>query len=174
MTASGYEVAWKVTGDDQYTVWNTDSSGSFISDSIGAVSGSSSVLQSLEASFHQDLNGDGVITTTVLDGHLGNQTLTAGASPTSLIGGPNDILNAGAGADMFVFPPNFGSNTVNGYKAGTDALEFSHSTVADVAAVLGHTQQVGSDVVIAIDPQDTVTLHNVLLANLHPSDFHII
>jgi hypothetical protein len=29
-------------------------------------------------------------------------------------------------------------------------------------------------VVIAIDPQDTVTLHNVLLANLHPSDFHII
>ena len=31
-TASGYEVAWKVTGADQYTVWNTDSSGNFISD----------------------------------------------------------------------------------------------------------------------------------------------
>ena len=24
-TASGYEVAWKVTGADQYTVWYTDS-----------------------------------------------------------------------------------------------------------------------------------------------------
>ena len=30
-TASGYEVAWKVTGADQYTVWNTDSSGNYIS-----------------------------------------------------------------------------------------------------------------------------------------------
>jgi serralysin len=173
-TTSGYEVAWKLGGTDTYTVWNTDSTGNFVSDTIGPVSGTSAALQSLEASFHQDLNGDGVITTTVMDGHLGGQTLTAGAAPTSLIGGPNDTLNASAGADIFVFPPNFGSNTVNGFKAGTDALEFSHSTVADVAAVLSHTQQVGSDVVIAIDPQDTVTLHNVLLANLHPSDFHII
>ena len=30
-TATGYEVAWKVTGADQYGVWNTDSSGNFIS-----------------------------------------------------------------------------------------------------------------------------------------------
>ena len=30
-TASGYEVAWKVTGADQYTVWNTDSSGNYLS-----------------------------------------------------------------------------------------------------------------------------------------------
>ena len=174
VTASGYEVAWKLTGSDEYIVWNTDSNGNYVSTPINCVSGTSAALQSIEASFHQDLNGDGVITTTVLDGHLGGQTLTAGAGPTSVIGGPNDILNAGAGADIFVFSPNFGSNTVNGYKVGTDALEFSHSTVADAAAVLSHTQQVGSDVVIAIDPHDTVTLHNVLLANLHPSDFHII
>jgi hypothetical protein len=59
-TASGYEVAWKITGADQYTVWNTDSSGNYISD-IGTVSGTSSALESLETSFHQDLNGDGVI-----------------------------------------------------------------------------------------------------------------
>ena len=26
-TASGYEVAWKVPGADQYTIWSTDSSG---------------------------------------------------------------------------------------------------------------------------------------------------
>ena len=58
-TASGYEVAWKVTGADQYTVWNTDSSGNYISNVIGVVSGTSNALQSLEPSFHQDLNGDG-------------------------------------------------------------------------------------------------------------------
>ena len=30
-TASGYEVAWKITGADQYTVWTTDSNGNYIS-----------------------------------------------------------------------------------------------------------------------------------------------
>ena len=61
VTASGYEVAWKMAGVDQYTAWNTDSSGNYISNIIGAVSGASSALESLETSFHQDLNGDGTI-----------------------------------------------------------------------------------------------------------------
>ena len=30
-TASGYQVAWKLTGVDQYSVWNTDSNGNYIS-----------------------------------------------------------------------------------------------------------------------------------------------
>ena len=60
-TATGYEVAWKVTGADQYTVWNTDSNGNLVSDTLGVVSGSSTALTSLESSFYQDLNGDGVI-----------------------------------------------------------------------------------------------------------------
>ena len=30
-TATGYEVAWKITGADQYTVWNTDSNGNYVS-----------------------------------------------------------------------------------------------------------------------------------------------
>ena len=58
---SGYEVAWKDPGLDQYTVWNIDSSGNYTGNAIGAVSGSSSALKSLETSFHQDLNGDGTI-----------------------------------------------------------------------------------------------------------------
>ena len=60
-TGSGFEVAWKVAGADQYTVWNTDSSGNYTSNAIGAVSGKSYELESLETSFHQDLNGDGVV-----------------------------------------------------------------------------------------------------------------
>jgi hypothetical protein len=60
-TTSGYEVAWKVTAADQYTVWNTDSSGNYITSIIGTVSGTDHALQSLEPSFHQDLNGDGLI-----------------------------------------------------------------------------------------------------------------
>ncbi|WP_024343036.1 M10 family metallopeptidase C-terminal domain-containing protein [Bradyrhizobium japonicum] len=62
-TASGYEIALHVPGSDQYTVWNTDSNGTVVSNGTGGaiVSGSSSVLEALEPSFHQDLNGDGVI-----------------------------------------------------------------------------------------------------------------
>src|SRR5262245_61373441 len=60
-TASGYEVAWNVTGADQYSVWNTDSSGNYISNAIGVVLGSSVALESLESSFQQDLSGNGVI-----------------------------------------------------------------------------------------------------------------
>ena len=60
-TATGYEVAWKVMGSDQYTIWNTDNNGNYVSSAIGVVSGSSTALELLETSFHQDLNGDGVI-----------------------------------------------------------------------------------------------------------------
>ena len=60
-TASGYEVAWKVTGADQYTVWYTDNSGNYVSSAFDVASGTSAALQSFETSFQQDLNGDGSI-----------------------------------------------------------------------------------------------------------------
>ena len=60
-TASGYDVAWKNPGAGQYTVWSTDSNGNYVSNIIGIVSGTSTALESLETTFHQDLNGDGVI-----------------------------------------------------------------------------------------------------------------
>jgi hypothetical protein len=60
-TASGYEVAWKMAGADQYTVWDTDSSGNFSGNPIGVVPGATAALEALEPSFQQDLNGDGVI-----------------------------------------------------------------------------------------------------------------
>src|SRR5438132_901481 len=43
-TANGYDVAWKVPGADQYTVWATDSSGNYVSNLTGVVSGTSSAL----------------------------------------------------------------------------------------------------------------------------------
>jgi hypothetical protein len=97
----------------------------------------------------------------------GRSDAHAGGGPTTLIGGPNDTLNAGARADTFVFQPDFGTNTINGFTAGMDAIQFDHVTFADTGAVQNHMQQVVSDVVIALDPQNVVTLHDVLIANLH-------
>jgi hypothetical protein len=76
-TASGYNVAWKAAGADQYAVWRTDSDGNYISNFTGTVSGTSVALESLETTFHQDLNGDGVIgvVTTVIEA-FGTTSLT--------------------------------------------------------------------------------------------------
>src|SRR6185312_8891851 len=174
-TASGYEVAWKAVGADQYMVMGTDNNGNYIADT-GFVSGKSPVLQAFESSFHQDLNGDGKISpaATVLDGHLGNQNLTGTAGPSVLIGGPNDTLVGGASADVFVFPQNFGVNAVKNFTPGADQLLFSQSMFANVAAVLSDAHQIGSNVVIVHDPQNVVTLQNMQLSTLHASDIHII
>ncbi|WKA30777.1 M10 family metallopeptidase C-terminal domain-containing protein [Bradyrhizobium roseum] len=60
--SGGYEVALHLPGSDQYTVWNTDTNGNVVSNGTGGiVSGASNALKSLEPSFQQDLNGDGVI-----------------------------------------------------------------------------------------------------------------
>ena len=66
-TAIGYEVAFQNSGANQFSIWNTDGSGNFISYSV--YSGTSTALELLETSFHQDLNGDGVIgiKTTVIE-----------------------------------------------------------------------------------------------------------
>ena len=42
-------------------LWNTDSSGNFVSNNLGNLTGASAALAIYEPSFHQDLNGDGVI-----------------------------------------------------------------------------------------------------------------
>jgi hypothetical protein len=64
-TATGYEIAWKATGANQYSLWSTDSNGNYISNVVGtvagAVSGSNAGLEASETLFQQDLNGDGVI-----------------------------------------------------------------------------------------------------------------
>ena len=95
-TASGYQVAWKVTGADQYSVWTTDSNGNFISTSA-VFSGSSSALQSFETSFHQDLNGDGAI-------GVPGTVITKSAGSTSLVAVSNhfflDSISTGSGPSL--------------------------------------------------------------------------
>ncbi|WP_213287217.1 Ig-like domain-containing protein [Bradyrhizobium sp. sGM-13] len=87
-TATGYQIAWKFADKDQYVVWNTDSSGNHVSDVTGM---SASALQSFEASFQQDLNGDG--TTGIVTNTIESVGLT------SLIQiGENYIFSSGGGS----------------------------------------------------------------------------
>jgi serralysin len=79
-TATGYVVAFKDAGSNQFSVWSTDSNGNYLSNIVGVVSGSSAALQSLETTFHQDLNGDGSV------GAHASQVSNSGNSAVHLAG----------------------------------------------------------------------------------------
>ncbi|MGJ4947789.1 NF038122 family metalloprotease [Bradyrhizobium sp. HKCCYLS20291] len=99
-TAGGYQIAWKMAGQDIYTVWNTDTGGNYVGNAIGAVAGSSASLEALESSFNQDLNGDG---TTGLLSHVGSLTASTQSAPTS--GSANTVvtISAGFGGELIGF-----------------------------------------------------------------------
>ena len=90
--------------------------------------------------------------------------------------GGNDTLAGGYGNDTFVFTRtngvvDFGNDTVSDFTAGTDHLQIDHAIFGNFADVQQHMQQVGDDVVITYDANDSITLHNVQVANLHANDF---
>jgi hypothetical protein len=131
-TATGYEVAWKEAGVDSYSVWATDSNGNYISNLITPESGSSLSLQTIETSFHQDLNGDGTIgpVSTVIEAfgstslvQVGNNYyLESGGTGPALkySGGPVTVGLAGA------YSPIGAEQTATGYEvawkeAGVDS-----------------------------------------------------
>ncbi|HEY8336116.1 MAG TPA: M10 family metallopeptidase C-terminal domain-containing protein [Tardiphaga sp.] len=174
-TAGGYEVAWKFTSNGQYTVWNTDSSGNYTSGAIGMVPGSSSALQSLEPSFHQDLNGDGVIG--VAAAAVAENSSVASSNDVVTNSAGNDQISGSAGSDTFVFRADFGNATITNFQPGVDVIEFAHTLFADLSALVSHiSDDADGNAVITADAHDTVTLQNISSAALHQhlADFHIV
>jgi hypothetical protein len=97
-TSTGYDVAWKVTGADQYIIWSVDSSGNFLSNLTGVESGSSSTIESFENVFHQDLNGDG---TTGLPGGAATTVIeSAGDTSLTQVGSNFYFLQSGSGPEL--------------------------------------------------------------------------
>ena len=90
LAAGGYEVAWTLPGG-QFTVWNTDANGNYVSSAMGAVGASDPTLQELEPSFGRDLNGDG--TTGLKPTH----TIETDGAPSLAVVGNEYVLDAGTG-----------------------------------------------------------------------------
>jgi len=118
----------------------------------------------------------------VLDGSVGNVTLTAGNGQGDvLIGGPGDTLNgATSGKDTFVFAGDFGQNIINNFISkgewNYDVIQLDKSEFANLAAVQAATHQVGSNTVIT-DPHnsaDTITLTGVSVSSLHFDAQHFL
>ena len=124
-----------------------------------------------------------------LEGNLGDDTLDGGAGDDELFGGNggssdtliggtgNDTMAGEAGADTFIFEDGFGIDVI------TDFDEFSAAEVIDLSLVsaitdfsdlqANHLSQNGADAVIT-DGANTITLNNVLIADLGADDFDFI
>jgi Ca2+-binding RTX toxin-like protein len=85
-TASGFQVAWRYGTTDQFTFWSTDNTGNFVSN-LGTITGNNDTLRSFENSFHQDLNGDGLIGLATLIESFGWTSLTQLGTTVYLHGG---------------------------------------------------------------------------------------
>jgi hypothetical protein len=60
-TGSGYDVAWKVIGANEYWVWKVNAGGVYAGSIVTDVAANNLSLQVLELTFNKDLNGDGRI-----------------------------------------------------------------------------------------------------------------
>jgi serralysin len=157
-TSSGYEVALHLPGSDQYTVWNTDSTGNVVSNATGGfVSGTSTALESLEPSFHQDLNGDGVI---------GQTTIAAGAI--------TEIPSAFSGAITFAGSTGtlqLDSSSFTGTVAGLNGLDTLDLTNINPATVNSPTYSGNSSGGTLSVTDGTHTTNIALLGNYLASTF---
>jgi serralysin len=109
---------------------------------------------------------DGGVGDDILTGGLGNDTLFASSG--------NDYLQGDAGNDVFVFEGNFGRSLVIDLAAGAgsgDVIQFKGGVFANFDAVMAHAVQDGTNVVITSSAGDTLTLANLVKANLTADDF---
>jgi len=142
----GYWVAFK-RGTDDYAVWTTDSHGTYLGDT-GVVSGRSWVLQTREATFQQNLNGDGTVgaVITTLE-TFGATVLTQFADAYFINGTSGTMLNV-AGTPVTTVPGGWAAfsaeQMVGGYRIALRLGSTDTYTVWTVAANGSYLSDIGA------------------------------
>ena len=116
-----------------------------------------------------DPTGSSAISTVGIDIRTPGTTVIAGTDDSDLVGTD--------GSDTFVFHPNCGNITVTGFEAqgsSHDVLQLDHNIFSDWAHLLGATRQVGSDLQITLDPQDSILVKDVALATFTKADARFV
>lgn len=107
-----------------------------------------------------------------LDAGAGDDRLEGGNSPDTLAGGTGaDTITGGSSPDRFIFGANFGRDVLTDFDAKTEVIQMSPSMFGSFDDLLAHAQQVGRDVVITYDADNSLTLLNVKLSALGLDDF---
>ncbi len=170
--AGGADTMFGGLGDDLYIV---DNLGDVVGEQVGAGTDTVNTLVDYTLTVNvENLNMIGTADVTVVGNALANQMIgNAGANTLTGAGG-DDSLWGGAGDDLFVFNNGAGDDTVNDFAAGAgsdDKLDIQAFGFANFAAVQAAATNVGANVLIQLDADDSVTLIGVQSANLHQDDF---
>ena len=86
----------------------------------------------------------------------------------------DEIFTGKGGNDTYVFSGNFGNDTIKDFQASSNAVQLDHNVFGNFAGVMSHASQVGSDVVISVDANNSLSLHNTLLSQLTANNFHLV
>ena len=184
--SGGYEIAFKNSSLGSYIVWNTDSNGAYTASATAVVAGSDFGLETLETSFHQDLNGDGRLSAVVDLGTSSADTLnltgqtavttvnlssntaqvSAGLNQPSLsfIGAPDAITLGTAGATIeYALAPTSGIETIANFTLGRDELNIDLMGFAS-SVLQAFDTTVSGNAAIAITSSADRT-HGIVLLN---------
>lgn len=130
-----------------------------------------------------------------LKGDADNDTLNGGDQKDTLFGGTgddelngdngddtldgeagNDTLTGGNGNDAFVFSGTFGDDVITDFETGGSKEYIDLSGVASITSfsdlISNHVTEVGGDTVIDDGNGNTITLEEILIADLSANDFH--
>ena len=151
VAGGGYDIAWHNTSSGQYSVWSLDSNGNYLSNVINPVAGNSPALETLENTFQQDLNGDGVIGIYATPG-----TTLQISNPLS---GPSGSATIGAGATLELAAANSSSVT---FTSSTGSLELDQPSTFD-GVIFGFT---GNG---TLSGSDQIDLKGISFSNIHDS-----
>ena len=80
-------------------------------------------------------------------------------------------MTGGGGTDIFVFGPVIGHDIITDFDPKSERIQISKSLFADYASITSAMHEVGTDVVITHDANQSITLKNVALASRHSTDF---
>ncbi|WP_181893017.1 calcium-binding protein [Falsiruegeria mediterranea] len=102
-----------------------------------------------------------------LYGEAGNDTLVGGLGDDRLVGG--------SGSDVFVFENNFGEDTIDDFDVSQVGEQINLANVSGITDFSdlsnNHLSQLGSDAVITVGADNTITLTNVVVGSLSVDDF---
>lgn len=112
-----------------------------------------------------------------LNGGAGNDQLDGGAGKDRIdgdVGG--DKLTGGLGADTFFFAKGDGNDKITDFEAGQagkDIIEFDKDLFDNFTDIIDHAKDTNAGVVISYDG-GKVTLLDIVIADLHNGDFHLL
>jgi Ca2+-binding RTX toxin-like protein len=112
----------------------------------------------------------------IIYGAAGNDILGGGPGNDVLDGGAgNDWIVGGTGIDNFSFSYGNGHDAITDFDSTSELLDlhgYASVGVTDFPSVMSHAVQVGSDVVITFDANNSILLQQITLGQLNQNDFH--